>query len=366
MTVLALDHARALGGAEHSLLALLRTLDRERYPILLGAPPGPLAGAAEALGVPVVGIHLEKLRTRNPFRTLGRARRGIAALRRLVAEHGIDIVHANTLRTAFYAACAGRRVLWHVRDYDMPALARRFLLRRCTVAVAPSRFIAEALGPSPKVRIVPNGLELSPVPSEAERRAFREEVGLPPACPVVGCMGRIRPWKGQAHFLDAAARVAPRMPDVRFLVVGATLFPDPGRDYEAELRQRAADLGIADRVAFCGQRDDPLVALAAMDVVANCSRDEPFGRVLLEAMACRRPVVAFRSGAVPEIVADGGTGILVPYADTAALAEAMLGMLADPDRAGALGEAGRQRVAERFSLAASTRGIEAVYDELTA
>ena len=105
-------------------------------------------------------------------------------------------------------------------------------------------------------------------------------------------------------------------------------------------------------------------SICALRIVVNCSENEPFGRVLIEAMACRRPIVAFRSGAVPEIVEDGSTGLLVPFGDAAGMAEAVFDLVRNRTRAEAYGEAGRQRVASRFSLRASTAGIQELYAAL--
>lgn len=366
MRILFLDHTHALGGAEISLLELLRTLDRARFEPVLACPPGRLADRAHPLDVSIIELHLEKLKGRNPLASLARLRRGRRLIRDILAGGSFAIVHANTLRAAVYAAGAakGTPFVWHVRDVDIPRWTRRILLWRSDRAIATSAFLAKSLGRSAEIRLVPNGIDVGAVPDEAAFAAFREELDIPREAPLIGCLGRIRPWKGQARFVEVVARLAPELPDARFLLVGDTLFPDPGRDYVAELKEQAADLGVAGRLAFTGFRDDPLAALGAMDVVANCSLDEPFGRVLIEAMACRRPVVAFRSGAVPEIILDGATGVLVRPNDVAAMAEAILGLVRDPGRAAALGEAGRQRVAEHFTLDASTRGIEAVYDEL--
>ena len=370
MKILYLDHAAELGGAEHSLLALLRTVDRARFSPTLGCPPGRLADKAREIGVPVADLGLDKLQDRNPLRSLSRLRRGHTALRRILAPGQFDVVHTNTLRTSTYASGVakrqGARFVWHVRDHEIPSWARGALLRRCDVAIAPSQFIAQAFRRSPKLRIVPNGVDLADVPGSEAAAAFRQSLGMPPKAAVVGCIGRIRPWKGQTYFVDVAARLAGRLPEARFLIVGATLFPDRGRDYVAELKEQASRLGVANRVIFAGQCETPFAALAAMDVVVNCSENEPFGRVLIEAMACRRPVVAFRSGAVPEIVVDGSTGLLVPFGDTVGMAEAVVDLVRNRTRAEAYGEAGRHRVEGRFTLAASTRGIEAVYGELSA
>jgi len=364
MNILFLDHATVLGGAERSLLDLLRKLDRDAYQPTLATPEGQLAEKARALGVRVAKLELEKLKGVNPFASLRRLRRGADALATLVKDLGSRVIHANTLRCAAYAAAGQARFLWHVRDYQMPRWVRFGLMKRCDLAVAPSRFVAESLPFPSKVRVVPNGIDLPDLPSEEARLGFRAEFRIPFQAPVVGCLGRIRPWKGQRHFVELAAALAPRLPECVFLVVGGTLFPDPGRDYLAELKDYATELGVAERVVFAGHRDDALAALAAMDVVVNCSRDEPFGRVLIEAMACRRPVVAFRSGAVGEIVEDGNTGLLVPFGDVAGMAEAVFDLLRNRERAEAYGEAGRHRVATEFTLEAAVRAIEDIYREL--
>jgi len=316
-----------------------------------------------------VESHLPKARAgRNPFAIARRLAAGRAGVRSLTSSRRWDLVHANTLRTALYASLvplpARPPLVWHVRDAAIPVLARRWLLHRCDAAIAPSEYIAGLLGPSGKVRIVPNGLDVRSVPEKGAGLAFRREFGIGPDTPVVGCLGRLLRWKGQHFFLDVAARLAPRVPEAVFLVVGSDLYSDPRDDYARELRRLAQGLGIEGRVLFTGQREDPMAAASAMDVVVNCSKDEPFGRVLIEAMACGRPVVAFRSGAVPEIVHEGVSGLLVRFGDTAGMAEAVLGLLRDRERGAAYGEAGRTRVAARFSLQAATRGVEAVYAEL--
>lgn len=369
MNLLFLDHATDLGGAQVSLLGLLETLEAPRFASTLACPPGRLADRARALGVTIVDSRLPKVfGERNPLAVARRLLEGRAHVRSLAAGRRCDILHANTLRTALYAslvpASARPSLVWHVRDAAIPLLVRRWLLRRCAVAIAPSAFIAGRLRASRKVRIVPNGLDVTSVPGAGAGLAFRRELNIGPEAPVVGCLGRLLRWKGQHFFLDVAARLAPRVPEAVFLVVGSALYADPRDDYARELRLLARRLGIEGRVVFAGQREDPLAAASAMDVVVNCSQDEPFGRVLIEAMACGRPVVAFRSGAVPEIVQEGVTGVLVKFGDTAGMAEAILGLLRDRERGTAYGEAGRARVAARFSLQAATRGVEAVYAEL--
>jgi len=368
LSILYLDHAAELGGAEFSLLALLRTLDRRGFAPTLACPPGQVADRGRLLGVPLLDLHLGKLRTLNPLRFLGRLRDGRAQVRALLGRGPFQIVHANTLRAALCASRvarkSGARFIWHVRDYAVPRWARSLVLRDCHAAIAPSEFIAGSLGRRRKVHVIPNGIDLVDLPPEAASAAFRREWGIPPEAPVIGCLGRVLPWKGQRYFVDVVAHLASRLPGACFLVVGSAVLADASRDHVAELKAYAEEAGVAPRILFTGQREDPLAALGAMDIVVNCSENEPFGRVLIEAMACRRPIVAFRSGAVPEIVEDGSTGLLVPFGDAAGMAEAVFDLVRNRTRAEAYGEAGRHRVASLFSLKASTRRIEELYAAL--
>lgn len=362
--VLFVDHAEALGGAEHSLLLLLRHLDRSRFRPLLACNRGPLAEAATALDVPVILVEMPRIRGEalGPLRLL----RGSQALARLIRRQQVDIVHSNVMRASFYAALAarltGRPLVWHVRDIHPPSERwyTRLMCRLATRVIAISQAVAAALPCPHKVTIIYNGLDLEEYPPELERAVVRAELGLPLDAPVAGIVGRLQAWKGQERFLRAAAEVAKRLPQARFLVVGGAIFGD-GEAYAAGLRHLATDLGLGERVIFTGHRQDLPRLLAALDVLVHCAEAEPFGRVLIEGMAARRPVVAFADGAVPEIVRHEETGLLVPPGDEPALAAAMVELLGDAQRRQRMGVAGRHRVEQHFTAAQTARAIEAIY-----
>jgi glycosyltransferase involved in cell wall biosynthesis len=178
----------------------------------------------------------------------------------------------------------------------------------------------------------------------------------------VGSVGRLVRWKGHDVFLAAMARVMEDDPTARAVIVGAEGATPDSVGVENELRALAADLGIADRVVFTGYRADVSDVMAAADVVAHSAvRPEPFGRVVTEAMACARPVVATRGGGVLEIVDDGVTGTLVAMGDPGDMARGILGLLADPARAAAMGRAAREAVRTRFSPEQHLAGVEAAY-----
>lgn len=363
-TVLLVDHAEAMGGAERSLLLLLSHLDRTRYTPLLACTPSPLAVEARALGIRTLVVDMPKIRRQAdaPLMLL----RGALALARVIRRERAVLVHSNVMRASFYAALAarlaGRPLVWHVRDIHGEGWYLRLMCRLSARAIAISRAVAAPIPCASRTSIVYNGLDLAGFES-ADGKRFRAELGLSPEQPLVGIVGRLVPWKGQRDFLDAAARVLQRHPEARFAVVGDALFSSE-HDEAAELRRYAEGLGIVGSVRFTGHRDDVADVMAGLDLLVHCSVAEPFGRVLIEGMATRRPVVAYADGGVPEIVADGVTGLLTPPSDTQALANAIDALLDDPVRRATMGEAGRQRVAQRFTAEAIARQVEALYDDI--
>jgi glycosyltransferase involved in cell wall biosynthesis len=373
--VLFLDHAPALGGAERSLLLLLKHLDRARWQPHLACTGGPLAEQSAALGVPVNTVLMGRLQCslRAPLDWLA----GVRAIAHLARQSGATLLVANTVRAALYAAPATRlaRVpfVWHMRDFwlsesrprhlwaDM--LGKRLLCATAARVITNSQAVAAHLPSRRKITVVYNGIEIERCDPATDGTLFRTRYGIPPDVPLVGTVGRLRPWKGQARFLRLAAQVVREVPEARFLVVGGEPF-GVGDDYPQRLRCLAAELNLADRVAFTGHLNEVRPALAAMDVFVHPGDPEPFGLVNVEAMAMGKPVAAFAHGALPEIVLNMETGLLVTPEDEATLAEAILTLLRDPARRQAMGRAGRARVEARFTAERMAAEVEAVWQEV--
>src|SRR5262249_14864068 len=157
-----------------------------------------------------------------------------------------------------------------------------------------------------------------------------------------GLVGRLDPIKGQLTFLRAAALVAQVRPDALFLLVGLTRprsrFSRFAR-YYGEIIRQVRSPALRGRVLYTGWRSRMAPAMASLDILAQPSRRETFGRTLIEAMATRKPVIASRVGGMPEVVADKESGLLVPEEDPQALAAAIVTLLEDPSRARRMGEA---------------------------
>ncbi len=355
------NHGEIVGGGEISLLALLKGLDRSRWaPVVVVPSEGAVAAGARALGLPTHIIPLPSLRRPGPA-----ILQCVATLRRLVRELDIALLHANGSRAMVYAGLtgqlAGRPVVWHVRVWRADPKLDWLLAWLATRTIAISEAVRGRLRRWPGVygrcSVVPNGIDLETFIVLKDPANVRESLGVPPTARLIGTVGRLVPLKGHPYLLEAFARLRQSHPRIRLLIVGG----GPERE---TLESQAQALGIAMAVQFTGHRTDVPDLLATMEVFVLPSVAEDFGRVLLEAMAIERPVVATAAGGVPEVVEENVTGLLVRPADPVALAEAISTLLADPCRAQAMGRAGRQRVEKHFNLRRHAELVEAVYSEV--
>ena len=239
--------------------------------------------------------------------------------------------------------------------------AGRRLLNRWTVplathVVAVSERVAayareEFRVPAGRLSAIPNGVDVQ------HFQPARRPVRAPGV--VIGCTARLHVKNDHVTCLHAFARLAPRWPDARLLLVG--------RGPEEERLRRLADrLGLAARVHFAGEQADVAPCLGEMDLYVQSSVAEGMSNSILEAMAVGLPVVATAVGGTPDVVVDGQTGVLVPAQDPAALADALAGLLADPGKGEALGRAGRARAEARFSETRMLERVEDLLDTLVA
>lgn len=373
--VLLVDHASGMGGAEHSLLRLIAHVDRRAWEVHVACAAEELAAEVERAGGVAHRLPMPRLR-RSPLGPLALLR-GARALAELADSCGAALIHGNTVRASIYAALAARWArrpwIWHMRDFYLgegpPRLVsidragKMLLAASAARVIANSRAVGESLPVQGKVTVIYNGVDLPDESALSGGEGFRRAHGIALTAPVVGMVGRLRPWKGQDRFLRAMAVVARHVPSARFLIVGGSPLAEADA-YERALRRLAADLGLGASAIFTGHLSDVRPALAAMDVFVHPGDPEPFGLVNIEAMAMQRPVVGFRHGALPEIVVDGETGTLVRPVDERALAEAVIALLGDPQARLSMGRAARARVAAHFTADRMARQVEAVWREV--
>ncbi len=360
------------GGVERGTVEITEAITRAGWDALVASAGGRMVAEVERVGGRHVALGLT---AKDPLRILRNAR----SLARLITRESVAIVHARSRAPGWSAFLAARRTGAHfVTTYhgaygeDLP-LKRWYnaVMAKGELVIVASRFIAGLVqrrhGVDPaRIRIIPRGIDpevFDPAirPERAER--LRRLWGLPEGAPVVMLPGRLTAWKGQGTLIDAAARLVRR--DARIVLVGS----DQGRTaYAKGLRRRAAALGLADRLHLAGECDDMPAAFMLADVVIHAStKPEAFGRVVIEAQAMGRPVIAADLGGPVETVEDGATGWRVPPGDPVALAAAIDRVLALPDAARhAVGAAARQAVVAGCTTAAMQAATLAVYREVLA
>jgi glycosyltransferase involved in cell wall biosynthesis len=292
----------------------------------------------------------------------------------LIRQKGIDLVHTNIRvghdREAIVAArLQGVPCVSHIRDFEQ----LNWWDRQLAGLVSAFIYISEAVQkchlqagvPRSKGHVVYNAVDISALGSPLDVTLTRKSLGLASHDLVVGIVGRLERWKGHGVFLRAMARVKEAIPRARGVIVGDPVPYD--LEYRQSLLSLTDTLGLSECVRFVPFRRDLPAVMAALDLLVLASTSpEPFGRVLIEAMAAGKPVVATGAGAVGEIVEDGNEGILVPPGDSQALADAVVDILTHPQRAVKMGQSGLDTVRRRFDMQQHASAVQSIYQDLLA
>jgi glycosyltransferase involved in cell wall biosynthesis len=369
-----------LGGGETSLLSLLGALDRAHHePILVCPRPGQLPKEVNKLGIPV----------------------------RFVPYHGASLYFVPAIWKRFPAAARMEAVLqdrrprcvhtdFHSLPYVMPACRtlgipviftcygwwfsprpwqRNFYRDGPATILAISQAVKDGfLGTPPrlppeKVQVLHLGVDIQRFhPRRTEKAHLKQMFSIPPHAPLVTLMGRFQDVKGHDIFLAACRQIADRQPLARFVIAGENVFNTPG---EEAFKGRVVELARSDpvlreRVTFAGWVAQPELLLAATDVLVSSSWFESFGMALVEAMASGVPVVSTNVGGPAETVVEGETGFLVPPGQPPLMAQKVLTLLEQEDLREAMGDAGRRRVRNEFSLTRYAERFSKIIESLAA
>lgn len=322
--------------------------------LIVCQPEGRLRVEARAAGLPV-----EALTMRGPLDL-----RAIVALRRLMKRRGVALVHTHSSIDSWVATLAAKALSLPVvrsRHVSIPIPRRRALIYRLADRVITS---GEAVGEvvraagvgADRIVSIPAGVDTSRFHPGASGEAVRKELGL--RGPVAGLVAMIRGSKGHRFFLEAAREVLDALPQTRFLIVG------DGIGYE-DVKNRVREMGLERAVIMTGFRTDIPEVLAALDVLVLPSiKSEGASQAIFQALAVGTPVVGTAVGGIPEVIRDGETGRLVPPGDPHALAQAILSVLRDPERARAWAKAGQALVRGRYTIEGMMAQTTRVYAEL--
>jgi glycosyltransferase involved in cell wall biosynthesis len=358
------------GGTENQFMTLARMLDRMRFDVEFACLRrwGGFVDELLARNIPLTEYPV------STFRSLAAIAQQARLTRHIMRRH-IQIVHAYNFYGNVFATPPARLVapvvIASIRDRApyLTRMQKRVQRYACQFAdcilvnadAVKDWLIGDGYDAS-KIAVIRNGVDLARFDNLPSQVNLRRELGMSDDTPLVGVVSRLTRLKGLEHFLEAAAIVRSRIPAVRFLVVGETSPMD--RDYLGELQEYAVRCGVAGHVTFTGIRSDVPAVLASFTVSVMPSLNEALSNVVLESMAAGAPTVATRVGGTPEAVVDGVTGILVPPADSAALADAIIHLLGNPQLAAQLGYAARARIADHFSVRRMVSATEDLYTDL--
>lgn len=348
-------------GSPMVLLRMIELLDRRHFtPLFLANGAGPLITALRERGVEIIDGTVGELSLRAPIASA----RSIVRQRALLRAHEVDLVHLNQFgwnQDLVVAAWLNRvPVILHVHhreDIATRNLNRLIATRVLVVSEAHKSNITGYEHIRHKCDVLYNPVDLG---IYGAGRSIRASLGLRADDFVVGTIAQVQHLKGIDILLETARRVLAVRDDVTFLHVGPV-----GRnesEFAARMMERAEEPEFRGRVRFLGPRADVPDLLASMDVLFHPTRQETFGLVVVEAMAAGIPVVCSRAGGLPEIVASSDVGSAVDGDSPERYAAILLGLIADRERARAMGEAGRRSVGRRFDQATSARRLAQLYE----
>jgi len=361
-TILHTESSLGWGGQEHRILAEALILRERGHRLCLAADPrGELYRRAAAHGFPVLPLGFGGPRNL----------RAVLTLRRYLRREGVQILNTHSsldswVGTLAWATLRRRPVLLRTRHLSTPVhpnAPTRWLYHRpariLTTSGEIARLLHHRLGvPEARLLTLPTGIPLerfTPCPPDAARRAA---LGVPPGAFLLGTVSVLRSWKGHLDLLEAMKILVDGGRKVFLLIVGEG-------PYRPVIEARIQELGLNGRVRLAGHQEDVPSWLALMDAFALASyAHEGVPQALLQALAMERPVVATAVGGVPEVIAAGETGLLVPPRDAAALARAISWLQEHREAAADMGRRGRQHVAANHSLARMADRLEALYREI--
>ena len=355
----------AVGGAENHLLSLLGKLDRRKYKIDLAylKDKAELKDAFESIGISPIRIDLK---SNYDLIALWR-------LFRLIKRERYNIVHTHLFHADTYGTLAAYLAKVpiiisskHNDEEFLQKLVYKMLHRVTTLfskkIIALSDHVKDyvvriGVGNPDKVKTIYYGLDWRPYDNLNRSYTVREEFGIDKRTILIGTIARLTKQKGLKYLLEAFRQVLDTEKNCKLMIVGRG-------ELEDELKNLSKELGIEDKVIFTGFREDIPEIMHSLDIFVLPSLWEGLGRVFLEAMAARKPIVATNVSAIPEVIANGETGILVPPRNPGALVKGILHLIKNPDAVIRMGEAGRKRLEEKFSIEEMVRKTKEIYESL--
>jgi glycosyltransferase involved in cell wall biosynthesis len=348
--------SRMIGGGQWSLYYLIKHLQKNTFhPIVLCPAEGELAKRMKGVGAEVVFFDVGRIRYLDPL--------VIKKFASLIKERRIAIIHTDSTTETFYAGIAARMMriplVWHIRVSEEEWVVDRILANLSTKLILVANAINQRfvwLKDHKKMVVIYNGIDLEEFDHFSATSSIRKEFNITRDTVLIGCIGRIEKRKGPEYLISAMREID----STKLILIGTG-----EKEYIRKVKMLCDEFGISDRVMFSGSRDDIPSVLNEIDILVFPSiSGEGFPRVILEAMAAGKPVVATDNAGNPEAVEDGLTGYIIPAGNISALAAKLNELVANKKKRMAMGQAGRKRVEEFFTVQHYVQSIQELYHEI--
>ncbi|WP_127490878.1 glycosyltransferase family 4 protein [Paenibacillus glycanilyticus] len=372
------NHTSSVSGAEMNLLVTAAHYQRAEVTVM--APEGELLERARKAGLAVMALPSYNARlSRNPFRLaagiIGMIRAGKQLSDAAMAGRA-EVIHANSLRAGMMASLFYWRhripVVWHLHDNPPKGLVgkliRMYAARAAQAFIAISEPVSVGLGSSSgPVHLIHNGAVLSHY-SELEKKRYRIELrrqlDTPAGGRVMVIIGQITPWKRQEDAIRALQFLIQQGEENYLWIVGEPKFREENMLYLKKLKRLADELSVTKYIRFTGFRNDVDQLCCAADLLLLCSENEPFGRVIIEAMAQGTPVIATSGGGVGEIIEHGRSGLLYETGNIPQLADSVRSLLNNDRLRKQISINSVERVSGHFSIDQAAAKTERVYAQM--
>ena len=292
---------------------------------------------------------------------------------KFLKTHKFDLIHANNspdlTEWLILSKILKVKIISHLRFPWSPNRTRKLLFGYYDKIISISNYVANQLKeldiPCEKVETIYDGIDININHKAYNSKDLLNELGIPMNAPIIGVIGNIRRWKGQHVAIDAMNYVAKKNKDARCLIVGEISSSESDVEYLRYLKDLVKNYNLENNVYFTGYRKDIYNVLYNLDILVHTSIfPEPLGRVIFEGMTFRKPVIATNHGGPMETIEDGVSGFLVPPENPLLLSEKILFLLENKGFSNMLGENGRMRVEEKFSINGNIMKIEKIYASL--
>jgi len=350
-------------GGQESLFHLVTNLDKTAFRPYVNLPTeGDLAKRLQGKNITVMILDLPKLFACRIHKTLTASR----MLFKLVNEYDIDLIHSDGPRNTFYAGLVARMkrlpLVWHVRASNRDRYDRiLYYLSSKLVLVANSlRSRFDWVEKSNKFETIYNGIDLSEFRTKKSITPIRQQYGISEKSMLITAIARVERLKGQKYLVGACGRLKDKLKDFHVLLVGDTI----ELPYLKECKEKAAELGIQDRLTFTGHQNRVSQILNETDIFVLPSLFEAFPRSLIEAMGAGKPVVVTDVGGCSEAVEDHVSGFIVPARNSKALADRIHMLGIDIELRAKVGKAARIRVEKMFSIQQNVQQTQKLYREI--